>query len=160
MFTTAAASPAKYQKDFTASRTWITSTLPKTLRKTNLNFSRNSHPMPSNLHDIRSRSGENAQMTRVERLLIIITPPPPIAAESRAGGVSGAFKRISAGRRVLTPPRPTGRADLRVGHGRDSARPSHGRAACPHAVAPYQFDRRKPFMPDGMKTNPREENKQ
>ena len=60
--------------------------------------------MTSNLHDIHSRSGENAQMMRVERLLKL-PPPPHIAAESRADGVFGAFKRISAGRRVLTAPR-------------------------------------------------------
>lgn len=51
--------------------------------------------MTSNLHDIRSRSGENAQMTRVERLPGI-TPPPHIIAESRADGVFGAFKRVFA----------------------------------------------------------------
>ena len=51
--------------------------------------------MASNLHDIRSRSGENAQMTRTERLPGI-TPPLHIAAESHAGGVFGAFKRVFA----------------------------------------------------------------
>ena len=42
------------------------------------------------------RAEINAQMTRVERLPKLPPPPPHITAESRAGGVFGAFKRILA----------------------------------------------------------------